>query len=437
VDTKIQAVYIMNLLVIGSGAREHAIAWRLSSSPQVDRLFMVPGNAGTASIGTNLPASLGDLEGLARLAVAHSIDLTVVGPEVPLANGIVDLFGELGLTIFGPTKAAAQIESSKAFAKELMRAYSVPCPDFRVFHDYHDAYSFLSRHKGPVVVKADGLAAGKGALVCQGKEEALEALYDCMVARAFGTAGDTVVVEEYLEGREVSAFAFSDGEHLSPLVAACDYKRSLDGDAGPNTGGLGSYTPPEFWTPQLADCVRQEIMAPVVRALAEKETPYRGLLYAGLMATRDGPKVLEFNCRFGDPEAQVILPLLKTDLVDVLMASIQGEVDRLSIEWEQGGCVGVVMASGGYPGEYTKGLPISGLQDVDSDVLVFHAGTRLADTLGERQVLTDGGRVLTVVGRGVTLSQARGRVYDNIQRIHFQDAYYRKDIALLRKAVAI
>ena len=424
----------MNILIVGSGAREHAIAWRLSTSPQVERLFIVPGNAGTACLGTNLQGSPEDVEGLARLAKAHDVDLTVVGPETPLANGIVDLFRERGLSIFGPTKAAARIEASKAFAKELMSRHGVPCPEFKVFHTYHEAHSFLSKHEGPVVVKADGLAAGKGVLVCGGKEEALKALYDCMKSRTFGPAGETVVVEEYLDGREVSVFAFSDGAHLSPMVAACDYKRLLDGDDGPNTGGMGSYTLPEFWTLQLEDRVKKEIMAPIVRALADKGTPYQGVLYAGLMVTSVGPKVLEFNCRFGDPEAQVILPLLKTDLVDVILASINGGVDKLSIEWQEGACVGVVMSSGGYPGEYCKGLPIAGLEDVDVDLLVFHSGTRLATEGGAKQVVTDGGRVLTVVGRGATLAQARERVYDNIQRVHFQDAHYRKDIAQHREA---
>ena len=337
-------------LVIGSGAREHAIAWRLRCSPQVNKLLIAPGNAGTVSTGANYQASYGDLEGLAQFAEDHSVHLTIVGPEVPLADGIVDLFRERGLSIFGPTKAAAQIEASKAFAKELLQAHDVPSPEFRVFHDYDEAHRFLSKHEGSVVVKADGLAAGKGAYVCEDREVALKAINDCMKARAFGTAGDTVVVEEYVEGREVSVFAFSDGEHLSPLVAACDYKRLLDGNSGPNTGGMGSYTPPDFWSPQLEDQVQRQIMAPVLRALKEVGTPYQGVLYAGLMVTSHGPKVLEFNCRFGDPEAQVILPMLKTDLVDVALASINGEMGKLSIQWQEDACVGVVMASGGLPG---------------------------------------------------------------------------------------
>ena len=419
----------MNILLVGSGAREHAIAWKLTGSRQVDRLFLVPGNAGTASIGVNLKGPIEDLVGLADLAMAQGVDLTVVGPETPLAKGIVDLFSERGLAIFGPTGAAARIEASKAFAKGLMLRHDIPGPEFKVFHDYDNAHSFLSKHEGPVVVKADGLAAGKGALVCAGRDEALKALHDCMKARSLGSAGDVVVVEQYLEGREVSVFAFSDGEHLSPLVAACDYKRLLDGDAGPNTGGMGSYSPPELWTSELADRVGKEIMTPVVRALKEEGAPYKGVLYAGLMVTPDGPRVLEFNCRLGDPEAQVILPLLKTDLVDVMLASISGGMDDLSIEWDGGACVGVVMASGGYPGEYARGLPITGLEDVDAGVEVFHAGTRPGDRGEEGQVFTDGGRVLTLAGRGPTTAHAREKVYDNIKRIHFPDAHYRKDIA--------
>ena len=420
----------MNVLIVGSGAREHAIVWKLGASPQVNKLLVAPGNAGTGLIATNCPSSPDDVYGLLKLAKYHSVDLTIVGPEIPLANGIVDAFAGEGQAIFGPTRAAAQIESSKAFAKELMRSHGVPCPEFRVFHDYHEAHDFLSGHEGPVVVKADGLAAGKGALVCEEKEEALAALDRCMNTRDFGAAGDVVVVEEYLEGREVSVFAFSDGEHISSLVAACDYKRLLDGDAGPNTGGMGSYTPPEFWTSRLEDRVRQEIMIPVIRALAENGTPYRGVLYAGLMITSQGPKVIEFNCRLGDPEAQVLLPMLKTDLMDVVLACINGEVDKLALEWYEGACVGVVMASDGYPGEYSRGLEIGGIDEVDSDVLLFHAGTQCTSECGRARVFTEGGRVLMLVARAPTVAQAKEKVYDNLRRVHFQGAHYRKDIAL-------
>ena len=427
----------MKVLIVGSGAREHAIAWRLNTSPRVTELFAVPGNAGTSTLCTNLSDPSDGMVGLARLAEEHGIDLTIVGPETPLAGGIVDRFKARGLPVFGPTQAAARIESSKAFARELMERHDVPGPDFNIFRAYDEARAFLSSHRGPVVVKADGLAAGKGALVCRGKEDALEALYQCMEARTFGEAGDTVVVEELMEGREVSVFAFCDGENISPLVAACDYKRLLDGDEGPITGGMGSYSPPEFWTPQLGERIRSEIMAPVIRALAADGCPYQGVLYAGLMLTSEGPKVLEFNCRFGDPEAQVILPLLRTDLVDAVQACIEGGLADMPVQWEEGASVGVVMASGGYPGAYSRGLPIVGLEDVDTDALIFHAGTRREGDGESGRVLTDGGRVLTVVGRGAALAEARENAYDNIRRLHIQDAHYRTDIAPVERAVRL
>ena len=418
----------MKVLVIGSGGREHALAWSLRKSQRVDQVFVVPGNAGTASIATNLTEPEGDLEGLATLAETHTIDLTVVGPETPLARGVTDLFHRRGLRIFGPTSAAARIEASKAFAKELMLGKGIPCPDFKVFDDFEDASQFVSKHQGPVVVKADGLAAGKGVVVCRDRAEALSAVDDCMNARVFGRAGEKVLIEEYLEGPEVSVFAFSDGEHISPVVAACDYKRLLDEDQGPNTGGMGSYSPPELWTPQLARQIEDEVMVPTVRALAEEGAPYVGVLYAGLMLTSLGPKVLEFNCRLGDPEAQVVLPRLETDILEVLWASVESSLDEVSVEWSQEACVGIVMASGGYPGEYAKGLPIAGLEDLDSDALVFHAGTRMSESRDAAQVLTDGGRVLTVVGRGETITAARHKAYGNVNRIHFEDAHYRQDI---------
>ena len=427
----------MNILVVGSGAREHTIVWKLQGSPRVDAIFVVPGNAGTGSIATNLPGSISGLEGIVSLVESHGIGLTIVGPEVPLAEGIVDLFRKRGFPVFGPTRAAARIEASKAFAKELMSLQNIPCPDFKVCGSYGEAAGFLSNHTGPVVVKADGLAAGKGVLVCMDKEEALKAVHDCMEARAYGTAGETVVLEQYLVGPEVSVFAFCDGEHLSALVAACDYKRLLDGDGGPNTGGMGSYSPPEFWTPRLEAQVREGIMAPMVKALSLEGTPYQGVLYAGLMVTSDGPKVLEFNCRFGDPETQVILPLLETDLVDVALASIEGRLDSLPVVWKQDACVGVVMASEGYPGDYHTGHPIGGLDLVDADALVFQSGTRRVDDGPTSHILTDGGRVLTLVGRGPDLAQARAKVYDNIGKIKFPGAHYRGDIGLIKEIAAL
>ena len=422
----------MNVLVIGSGSREHAIAWKLRQSPRVDALFVAPGNAGTAAIATNLAVAATDIEALAQAVQNRGVDLTIFGPEAPLASGIVDRFQELGLRIFGPTQAAAQIEVSKGFAKELMRRHGIPCADGLTFDSYAEATRFIERHDAPLVVKADGLAAGKGVTVAATREQALAAVRACMEERAFGAAGERVVIEEYLEGREVSVFVFTDGEALSPVVAACDYKRVYDGDQGPNTGGMGSYSPPEFWEPSLAKEIEQRILQPTVRALAQEGRTYRGVLYGGLMMTSQGPKVIEFNCRLGDPETQVIIPLLETDLVDIVEAVLEGNLTETSIEGGPEACVGVVIAAGGYPGEYQKGIAITGLDDVPEDIEVFHAGTKPVAGKGSTatDVVTDGGRVLTVVGRGPSLEAARERAYDTAQRITFSGAFYRRDIAL-------
>ncbi|MFH1085101.1 MAG: phosphoribosylamine--glycine ligase, partial [Chloroflexota bacterium] len=387
---------------------------------------VAPGNAGTAAISENLPVSATDIEGLARTAKEKGVELTVVGPEAPLAAGIVDRFQELGLPAFGPSRAAARIEASKAFAHDLMERHGIPCASGRVFTTYAEARSYLEQAPLPIVVKADGLAAGKGVTVAASREEALRALHDCMVARVFGPSGDVVVIEECLIGREVSVFAFTDGVHISPLVAACDYKRIGDGDRGPNTGGMGSYSPPEFWTPALAAEAMERIMRPTVRALAAEGCPYRGVLYGGLMLTEDGLKSLEFNCRLGDPETQVVLPRLETDLVEIVLATLEGRLDRLTIRWRDEACVGVVLASPGYPGDYPKGLPIEGLDCVGRDALVFHAGTRIENG----RVVTDGGRVLTVAALGRDMASARQTAYEGVARIGFQGAQHRKDIAL-------
>ena len=423
----------LKVLVVGSGAREHAIAWALSRSPRVGALYAAPGNGGTASLCTNLDGSSEDPEGLAGLAEAHAVDVTIIGPEQPLADGVVDLFESRGLKAFGPTGAAARIEASKSFARGLMATNGVPSPDFKVFDDYGRAKEFLSRHAGPVVVKADGLAAGKGVTVCRDSIQALEALSLCMESRSFGTAGERVVVEECMEGRELSVFAFTDGTHLSPMVSACDYKRLGDGDRGPNTGGMGSYTPPEVWSEDLEERVRVEIMEPVLGALRDAGSPYKGVLYAGLMLTETGPRVLEFNCRLGDPETQVILPLMRTDLMEIALACIDGGLDEIPVEWDDVACAGVVLASGGYPGHYVRGVPIHGLDDVDEDVLVFHAGTKRTGPEHDTVTVTDGGRVMTVVGVGPALARARERAYYNVARIRFDGAYYRRDIALPRE----
>jgi phosphoribosylamine--glycine ligase len=416
----------LKAMVIGGGAREHALAWKIAQSPRIKGLYVAPGNAGTAPTAHNLSIRPNDIEALAKAAQDIGIDLTVVGPEAPLASGIVDYFERLGLPIFGPTKAATQIESSKVFAKKLMQQYGIPCPDGITFSNYSEARKYLESQSAPVVVKADGLAAGKGVTVASSKEEAFKALSDIMEGRIFGSAGDSVLIEECLTGREVSLLAFTDGKTVIPMVPACDYKRVFDNDQGPNTGGMGSYSPPGFFDAELTQRVMKTILQPAIRAMAHESMPYKGVLYAGLMVAADGPKVLEFNARFGDPETQAILPRLQTDLVDILLAIVDNRLSELTVEWNNDVCVGVVMASAGYPGNYKTDFPISGLDKLDEEILVFHAGTKLGEN---SQVYTDGGRVLTVTGSGRTMAEARAKVYHNLPRIHFDGCHYRKDIA--------
>ena len=423
----------MNVLVVGNGAREHAIAWKLHQSPRVSELFVAPGNAGTAQLAQNVPIGAADIDALLAFARKGRLDLTVVGPEAPLAAGIADRFLEAGLPVLGPTQGAARIESSKSFAKELMVANDVPTGPVQTFDSYAEGVEYLKSAPLPVVVKADGLAAGKGVVVAHTRQEALDALRQQMQEKRFGPAGERVLIEEFLEGEELSVFAFVDGVCVSTLVAARDYKRVGDGDMGPNTGGMGSYSAPSVWTTSLECRVRGEIMEPVARALASRGTPYRGVLYAGLMLTETGPKVLEFNCRLGDPEAQVILPRLKSDLADVMIRTAQGKLEGALIEWAPLACVAVVLASGGYPGEYTTGYDVDGLQGLDDGVIVFHAGTRAVQEGGREttRIVTDGGRVLTLTALGPTHDEARGKAYANAERVRFKDSFYRRDIAAL------
>lgn len=420
----------MKVLIVGAGAREHALAWRISQSPALTRLWVAPGNLGTSGIATNLDVDPLDVEALTAAAQSIKADLVVVGPEAPLASGLADRLVSLGIPVFGPSQAAARIESSKSFALELMRAAGVPCPEFHVFREQSSALEHLQSHPGPTVVKADGLAAGKGVMICADATEAADAVRRSMSAQVFGDAGSTVVIEELLSGPEVSVFAFTDGQHIAPLVAACDYKRLGEGDQGPNTGGMGSFAQPDFWTPELAREVEQTIMRPVVAALAERGTPYRGVLYGGLMLTGSGPKVLEFNCRLGDPETQVVIPLLSSDPLELLLACSLGNLDRVDVRWASRKYVGVVLASGGYPGQHDTGFEISGLglegpEDIPEDTLVFHAGTR---SDGGGGPMTSGGRVLTVVGGGDDMTEARNRVYRRLGQITFQGATWRSDI---------
>ena len=343
----------------------------------------------------------------------------------------MDTFNKEGLPIFGPTRTAARIEASKVFAKQLMQKYNIPCARSASFADYAKAKEYVKKQTPPVVVKADGLAAGKGVVVAESIEQALDALASFMESKTLGAAGEQIVVEEHLSGREMSAFAFTDGTTVVPMVPACDYKRIYDGDRGPNTGGMGSYSPPYFLSPQLEKSVSETVMEPTVKALNKEGQPYRGVLYGGLMITNNGPKVLEFNARFGDPETQVVLPRLNGDLLDIIMAVVDGKLDRAQVQWSEKACVGVVMASAGYPGKYQTGFPISGLNEVDRDIMVFHAGTLAGSAPGK--VVTSGGRVLTVVATGKDLNEAREKVYNNMVRIHFEGCQYRKDIALINK----
>ena len=421
----------MKVLVVGSGAREHTLVWKLAQSPKVNEIYAAPGNAGTAQIGRNLDINASDIEGLAKATEEEGIELVVVGPENPLADGIVDHFQEIGTPIFGSTREATEIESSKVFAKELMRKYGIPCGRSVNFSDYGEAREYLQQQTPPVVVKADGLAAGKGVIVAESMAEALEALSQIMESKKLGVAGERVVIEEHLSGREMSSFVFTDGKSVIPMVSACDYKRVHDGDQGPNTGGMGSYSPPSFLDSTLAKAVQETIMEPTVRAMAQEKRPYRGILYGGLMVADEVPKVLEFNARFGDPEAQVTLPLLRTDLMDIMLAIINGNLGQINVECSDDACVGVVMASGGYPGSYETGFPITGLDNVDKEITVFHAGTKIDPETGK--VVTSGGRVLTVVATGKTIAEAREEVYANIPGIHFEGCHYRKDIALIEE----
>ena len=417
----------MKILVVGGGGREHTLAWKIAQSPRVGRIFVAPGNAGTAGIAENLNLHPTNVEGLAKIAEEKGIDLAVVGPEVPLASGIVDYFDSLGIPIFGPTKAAAQVESSKVFARKLMEKYGIPSPKGAIFSSYHEAREFLKEQRPPVVIKADGLAAGKGVIIASSLSEAHKALSDIMKVKIFKSAGDRVIVDEYMSGREVSLIAFTDGKTVSPMVPACDYKKIGDNDQGSNTGGMGSYSPPGFFSAGMIEKVTKNILVPAVKAIAKEGMTYKGVLYAGLMIVDGEPMVLEFNARFGDPETQIILPLLKTDLVDILMAVVQRRLDRVKIDWSSEASVGVVVTSAGYPGSYKTGFPIQGIENVDKDVLVFHAGTTFGN---DGTIYTDGGRVLTVVGLGKDMAEAREKVYRNVSNIYFEGCHYRKDIAL-------
>jgi phosphoribosylamine--glycine ligase len=416
----------VKILVIGSGGREHALAWKLAQSPHAERIFCAPGNAGTAEIAENVEIPASDLEALARFAKENRVDLTVVGPDDPLAAGIVDLFAAEKLRAFGPTKSAARIEASKIFAKELMRAQKIPTAEAITFSDSSEALRYCERAKFPVVIKADGLALGKGVMV---------AADEMMNQRRFGDAGRHIVVEKFLRGTECSLHALVDGNNYLMLESARDHKRALDGNQGPNTGGMGAFSPANNWSSKLQAHFEAEIMRPLLRGLLKEGITFRGLLYPGLIIASEGPRVLEFNCRFGDPETQALLPRLKSDLLPLLEATIDGKINMCAIKWDARAAVTVVLASGGYPDKYETGKTISGLDDAAKvkDVQIFHAGTKRANG----KIRTAGGRVLAVTALGSTIEDARKRAYEAVSRIDFENCHYRRDIALSPVAATI
>jgi phosphoribosylamine--glycine ligase len=423
----------VKVLIVGSGAREHALTWKALQSPLTDAVFCAPGNAGTAAIAANVPIAPADADGIRRCVAERGIDLTILGPEAAVAAGVGDAVRSLKQHVFGPDQAAGRLESSKVFAKEILRKAGVRTPDFKVFRDSAEAKAYVRSEGRAFVVKADGLAKGKGTIVPRDANDTLEAIDRLMVARAVGAAADQVLLEEKLEGREVSLLVLTDGQRTLLLPPACDYKRALDHDRGPNTGGMGAYAPPPFFPQDPAAEVCRTVIEPVLRVMAEAGTPYRGCLYAGLMLHGGQVSVLEFNARFGDPEAQVILPLLGDDLVAAMAAAAAGDLAGSRLNWSSGAAVGVVLAAAGYPGSPRTGDRISGLASLPSDVYAFHAGT--AATASGYQ--TAGGRVLTLVARADTLAAARERAYQAVTKIAFDGMLYRRDIALRELPAAV
>ena len=420
----------MDILIVGSGGREHALAWKLKQSPKVGKIYIAPGNGGTGNVGENVAIGVMEFEKLAQFAHEKKVGLTVVTSDDPLAGGIVDFFNTSGLRIWGPKKDAAQIESSKAFAKDFMREARIPTAEYKVFTEASQALAYIRTHGAPIVVKASGLALGKGVYVCQTLPEAESAVDDILVKKVHKDAGNEVVVEDFLEGQEISIQALSDGIDYALFPSSQDHKRALDGDKGPNTGGMGTLAPVPWVTPDLMAQIDAEVVLPAFENFKKRGIEYKGVLYPGIMMTVQGPKVLEFNARFGDPETQVYMRLLKTDLLDLLEASVDGTVSSIknNIEWNHGFAVNIVLASGGYPESYEKGFPITGIEEAQEveGVIVFHAGTKME---GE-QLVTNGGRVLGVSAVGTTLKQALDRAYTAINRIEFKGKYYRRDIGV-------
>ncbi len=418
----------MKILVIGSGGREHAVVWKLKQSPKVDKIYCAPGNGGISEIAECVPIKVMEFDKLVEFAKDNAVDMTVVTPDDPLAAGAVDAFEAAGLRAFGPNKAAAIIEGSKAFAKDLMKKYNIPTAKYEVFDSSADAIEYIkSMDKFPVVVKADGLALGKGVIIAEDLGAAEDAVHSIMDDKVFGAAGGKVVIEEFLTGPEISVLAFTDGKTIKPMVSAQDHKRAYDNDKGLNTGGMGTFSPSRIYTPEVADECMKNIFLPTVEAMNAEGRPFKGVLYFGLMKTADGVKVIEYNCRFGDPETQVVLPRLNTDLVDIFDAVIDEKLSDVDISWKDDACVCVVMASGGYPQKYQTGYPIEGIKQAESlGALVFHAGTKYEDG----KFLTAGGRVLGVTAMGKTLDEAIENAYKYVELISFKDAHFRRDIGI-------
>lgn len=418
----------MKILVVGGGGREHAIVWKLSQSPKIEKVYCAPGNAGIAEYAQCVDIGVMEFQRLIDFAKEKEIDFTIIGMDDPLVGGVVDAFEEQGLKVFGPRKNAAIIEGSKAFSKDLMKKYNIPTAGYEVFEDYNKAKEYLLTQKMPIVIKADGLALGKGVLICSTLEEALNGLNEIMVDKKFGESGNKVVIEEFIEGPEVSVLSFCDGKTVVPMVSAQDHKRALDGDKGLNTGGMGTFSPSRIYTKELAKECMEKIFIPSLQAMASEGRDFTGILYFGLMITKDGPKVIEYNARFGDPETQVILPRLKTDLIEIMEACVKGELDKIDIEWFDNAAVCVVEASGGYPEDYEKGFTITGLEEIKkrNDIIVFHAGTKIKDG----KVVTNGGRVLGVTGVGKNLEEAIKIAYEGVCVVDFEKKHFRHDIGV-------
>ncbi|MTI80148.1 MAG: phosphoribosylamine--glycine ligase [Firmicutes bacterium] len=414
----------MKVLVVGGGGREHALVWKIAQSPKVDKIYCAPGNAGIAQMAECVNIKADDTDTLLEFASKENIGLTVVGPEVSLMDGIVDKFNEAGLRVFGPNKNAAQLEGSKALAKHFMAKYSIPTATYAAFPNGEEAMEHVREKNGPLVVKASGLAAGKGVIVCDYMADALDAVRRVIVDKEFGDAGNKVVIEERLQGEEVSILAFTDGKTVVPMVPSQDHKRIFDNDKGPNTGGMGAYAPAPVYTSELHQTVVKEVLEPTIKGMAENGWHYKGVLYAGIMVTEAGPKVLEYNVRFGDPETQPVLSLLETDLVEIMEAVIDERLDQIDIKWKDAASVCVVMSAAGYPGNYTKGDIITGLDNLPQDVVAFHAGTNL----NNGEVVTSGGRVLGITAVAKDIPAAIEKAYQGVEKVNFKDAHYRKDI---------